>query len=132
MFVGLGLLFRVWQLDWLAVHTAQSTIQSGDGSGVSTLAQLDPKHHQTGMRVSAAHIFDERDFFFSVLIGVAVRPVRTICQRLKSTVVLFAPAVDVLPGGLIADGSLCYAVTKRIFNYYLLIPHVLCYLTHSE
>jgi len=72
------------------------------------------------------------NFSFGVLIGMAVRAVRTLCQGLERTVILLAPAVDVLPGGLVADGGFGHSVIERIFNYHLLKPHVLCYLTHSE
>ena len=84
------------------------------------------------MRVPAAHILDEFDFGICVLIGVAVRAVGAVRQRTDCAVILLPPTVDILSGCLVADCSLCDAVFQRIFNYYLLKPHVLCYLIHSE
>ena len=132
LFVRFGFLFRIRQFDGVTVYPAQSSIQPGDRSSVTTLAQLDPEHHQTGVRVSAAHIFDELDLSFSVLIGMAVRPMRAIRKGTNCSVVLLPPTVDILPGCLIADCSLCDAIFERILNYHLLKPHVLCYLIHSE
>ena len=84
------------------------------------------------MRVSAAHIFDKSDLFLCMLIRMAVGTVRTICQRTHRSVVLLPPAVDILAAGFVADCRCGYTVFKRIFNYCLLKPHVLCYLIHSE
>ena len=97
-----------------------------------TLAKLDPEYHQTGVRVSAAHILDEFNLIGGVLLWMAVGTVRVVCEGLKCSVVFLAPTVDILPSSLVADSCLCYAVIERILNYYLLKPHVLCYLTHSE
>ena len=132
MLVRFCFLFRIGKFDGLAVDAAQYTVQAGDGSGVAALTQFDPKHNQTGVGVPAAHILDELDLGVGVLVGMAVRAMRSVCQGLKCTVILLTPPVDVLSAGLVADGSLCYAVIERIRNYYLLKPHVLCYLTHSE
>ena len=132
LFVRFGFLFRVGQFYRFTVQPAQNTVQTGDGSGIASLAQLDPEHHQTGVRVPAAHVLDELDLGICMLVRVVVRAVRAICKGTNCSVVLLTPAVDVLPGGFVADCSLCDAVLKRILNYYLLKPHVLCYLIHSE
>ena len=84
------------------------------------------------MRIPAPHILNELDLGIGVLIGVAVRTVRAVCQRLECTVILLAPAVDILSGSLVADRSRCNTFFEGILNYHLLKPHVLCYLTHSE
>ncbi len=125
-------LFRVWQFDGLPTDPAKDTVQAGDGSGIAALGQLDPEHHQTGVRIPAAHILDEFDLIFCVLIGMAVRAMGAVCQGAHRTVILLAPAVDILSGCLVADRCLCYSVLERILNYHLLKPHVLCYLIHSE
>ena len=132
MFVRFRLPFGVRKLDRVTVYPAQNAVQAGDRSVVTALAQLHPEHHQASVRIPAAHVLDERNLCFGVLVGMAVGTVRAVCQRLQCTVILLAPAVDVLSAGLVADGGLCDAVLERIFNYHLLKPHVLCYLTHSE
>ena len=55
------------------VNTAKELVQPGDGSGVPSLAQLPPEHHQTCMRIPAAHIPDRHDLGFCVLVWMAVR-----------------------------------------------------------
>ena len=132
LFIRFGFFFGIRELDWFAIYPTQSTIQTRDGSGVTTLAQLYPEHHKTGVRVPAAHILDELNLRISVLVRMAVRTMRAVCQGLKRTIILLAPTVDILSGGLVANRSLCNAMFERIFNYHLLKPHVLCYLTHSE
>ncbi len=95
------------------------------------LAQFHPKHNQTRMRVSAAHIFDEGDFFRCVLVRMAVRTVRTVSKGANRAVVLFAPAIDVLTACFAANRRIGYSVLEGIFNYCLPKQHVLCYLIHS-
>ena len=67
-----------------------------------------------------------------MLVRVAVGTVRAVRQRTHRSVVLLAPAVDILSAGFVADCRCGYTVFLRIFNYCLLKPHVLCYLIHSE
>ena len=66
------LFIRFWQFDGFPVNPAQELIQGGDRSGVHTLPQLAPEHHQTSVRVSAAHIPDQSDLCLRMLIGMAV------------------------------------------------------------
>ena len=84
------------------------------------------------MRVSAAHIFHEGDFFRCVLVWMAVRTVRTVSKGANGSVVLLTPAVYVLPACFVTDRRIGYSVLEGIFNYCLLKMHVLCYLIHSE
>ena len=76
---------------------SQETIQPGNGSGVTFLPELDPQHNDPGIRVAAAHVQDELDFFRCVLVWMMMRPVRAVCQRLECTIVPLAPTVDILP-----------------------------------
>ena len=121
----------IWQFDRFAVYPAQQPIQAGYRSGISPLAKLHPKDYQTRMRVSTAHIPDQLDLGFCVLVWMAVRPVRAVCQRTHRSVVFLSPAVDILPAGFVANRRSCYPMFQRIINYCLLKPHVLCYLIHS-
>ena len=124
-------ILRIWKLHSHTTDSAQDTVKSGDGSGVAALAQFNPEHHQAGVGVSAAHILNQLQFPICVLFWMAVRPVRAVSEGLNRTVILFAPTIDVLPGGLIADGGFGNAVFQRIFNSRLLKAHILCYLIHG-
>ena len=124
-------IFGVWKLDRLTIDPAQELVQTGDGSGIAPLPEFDPKYNQTGMWVPAAHIPNEGNFLFCMLIRVTVRAVRAVCKRTNRPIIFLPPAVDILSAGLVVDRGGCYAVFQRIFNYCLLKPHILCYLIHS-
>ena len=84
------------------------------------------------MRVPAAHILNQRDLRLCVLIGMAVGTTGAVNEGTDISVVFLSPTVDVLAAGFVADCSLCDTVLHGIVNYRLLIPHILCYLIHSE
>ena len=129
--IWLGDVFRIRQLDGLSVNPAQETIQPGDGSGISPLAQLYPKYYQTRMRVSAAHVFNKGNLFFCMLLWMTVGSMRAVCQRTHRSVIFLSPTVDILSAGFVANRCPRHTVFQRIFYYCLLIPHILCYLIHS-
>ena len=52
-----------------------------------------------------------------MLVGMAVRAMGTVCQGLEGTVVPFAPAVDILPVQVVADGGFCDTMLVGILNY---------------
>ena len=80
LLIWLGNIFGIRQLYRHLAASGKHSIQAGDGSGVTTLTQLDPEHNQTGIGVSAPHILDQVQFFGCMLIGVAVWAVGTVCQ----------------------------------------------------
>ena len=41
----------IWQLYRHLAASGKHSIQAGDGSGITTLAQLDPEHDQAGMLI---------------------------------------------------------------------------------
>lgn len=73
LFIRFWNVFGIGQFYRLPVNTAKELVQPGDGSGVPSLAQLPPEHHQTCMRIPAAHIPDQLDLGFCVLVWMAVR-----------------------------------------------------------
>lgn len=80
LFVGFGDILGVRQLDCHHSLPAQDPVQSGDGTGIASHSQLYPEYHQPGVGISPAHIFDEFEFGFRVLIGVAAGPVGSVFQ----------------------------------------------------
>lgn len=132
LFIRLWNILRVRQLDRSTADPAQQLIQPGDRSGVAASAKFDPEYYQAVVWVPPAHILYQRDLSLCVLIWVTVRTVGAVCQRVYVSVVFLLPTIDILPTGLVADSGFRNAVLHRILNYCLLIPHVLCYLIHSE
>ena len=116
LFVGLGSVFRVWQLHRQLSALLKEAIQAGNGSPIAALTELHPEHDQTSIWVSAPHFVDELDLIGSVLIGVAVRTVRAILQRLQRSVIAFHPAVDVLPVCPVPDRRCCDAIFLCVVN----------------
>ncbi len=73
LFVRFWNVFGVGQFYGFPVDTAQELVQPRDGSGIPPLAQLHPEYHQTGVRIPAAHILDQLDLIFCVLVWMTVR-----------------------------------------------------------
>lgn len=78
--------------------------------------KLDPEDNETGVGVSAAHVADKPYLFRLMLVRMTVRPVRTVCQRLKSSVIALAPAVDIFPVRAISYGRFFDSVFLSIQN----------------
>ena len=97
LLIGFGDILGVQRFYGHGATFSQETIQPGNGSGVTSLPELDPQHNDPGVRVAAAHIQDKLNFFRRVLVWMMMRPVRAVCQRLERTVIPLAPAVDILP-----------------------------------
>lgn len=91
------LVFGIWQFFCHLPAFLQKAVQPGDRPAVAALPQLDPEYHQSGVRVSPAHILDEPDFLRPVLVWMAVGPMGTVLQGLQRTVVTLLPSIDVLP-----------------------------------
>ena len=51
---------------------------------------------------------------------------------MDGAIVPFAPAVDILPVQVVADGGFCDTMLVGILNYRLPEAHGLCYLIHGE
>jgi hypothetical protein len=67
LFIGFCNIFWIRKLYRHPTQATQHAVQTRDRSGVTALAQLDPKHHQAGVRVPAAHIPDELQFCLGML-----------------------------------------------------------------
>ena len=95
---------------------AKKPIQAGNGAGISPHTQLDPEYHQSGIGVPAPHVLNQSDLVLPMLIRVIVRPMRAILEARQRAVVAFAPPVDILPVGAIADCCFCHAMFVGIFD----------------
>lgn len=72
LLIWLGNILGIRQLHGHLTAFAQKSVKTRDGSGIPSLPELNPKHHQTCVGVPAAHIVDELDFFRPVLVRVMV------------------------------------------------------------
>lgn len=83
----------------------EETVEAGDGAGVAALGELYPEHDKAGIRVTPAHIEDEFGFLRGMLVRVVVGSSGAVAEGLDRAVIAAFPAVDILPVGLIFDGS---------------------------
>ena len=132
LLIRLGNVFGIWQFHSHLTSFSQEAVKARNGTGISPLPKLDPKHHQASVGVPAAHIQDEFDLLRGMLVWMAVRTVGTVGQGLERSVISFPPSVDILAVFVVADGCLCYPIFQRIFDYRLPEAHRLCYSIHSE
>lgn len=116
LFILLRDIFRIGELDGQLISLTEESIQTGNGSGISTLAQFDPEYDQTGVFIPSEHIQNKLDFFLRMLIGMAVGPMRAICQRMQSPIISLHPTVDVLPVCTVTNGSFCNSMFLCVMN----------------
>lgn len=83
----------------------EETVEAGDGAGIAALGELDPEHDKAGIRVAPAHIEDKLGFLRGMLVRVVMGSSGAVTEGLDRAVIAAFPAVDVLPVGLIFDGS---------------------------
>lgn len=116
LLIGFGHILWIWQLYCHLTTFLQETVQTRDASRIAPLSQLHPEHHQPCVGIAAAHIFNEFDFLWGVLVGVMMRAVRAILQRMQRPVVAFEPAVDILSVCMVADSCFCYPLLLCVTN----------------
>ena len=116
LLVRLGNILGIWQFDRHLAASCKHAVQAGDGACIAALAQLDPEHHQTGVGVPAAHISNQLQLCFCMLVRVAVGPMRAVCQRLQRPIIALLPPVDILAVGAVTDRCFCDSVFLSIPN----------------
>ena len=92
----------------------EEAVKAGDGAIVTTLHELDPEDDQTGVGITPAHIGDKFDLLRGMLVRVVVWASGAVPEGFHGAVETVFPAVDVLPVGLIFDGSVGNAILFSI------------------
>jgi len=116
LFVGFGDILGIWQFYCHLAASGKHSIQARYRSAVASLTQLDPEYNKTGIWISAPHITDQLQLSLGVLIGVAVRSMGSVCQRLQRPIVAFEPAIDILAVRVVTNCRLCDSVLLCITN----------------
>ena len=101
-------------------------------AGATPLAQPVPQFHHTQRRIPVAHIPDQFEFRFCVLVGVAVGPPGLAGQGLRRPAPAGLPEVDVGPAFVVFSAGTADAIFLRIFYQGLPIRHALCYTLAHE
>ena len=105
LFIRLRNLFEVGRMDGHDALSFEETVKTGNGAGVTTLGKLHPEDDQPCIRIASAHIRDELDLLRGMLVRMMMRASGTVPEGLDRAVEALFPPVDVLPVGLISDGS---------------------------
>ena len=110
LFIGFGNIFGVRRMDRHNSLFSEEAVKSGNGAGITSLPELDPKDYQAGIRIAASHIEDEFDFLRGMLVGMMVRSSGTIAQRVQGAIIPAFPTVNILSVGFIFNSSFGNAI----------------------
>ena len=72
LLIGLWDIFRVGRMDSHNALPAEEPVKASNGAGVAALREFDPENDKSGMRVAPAHVRDEFDLIWSMLIRVVM------------------------------------------------------------
>ena len=133
LFIGLRgvLLFRLFCRE--QAHFAQDAEQAFRAAGVAALAQAVPELQHAECRIPAAHIADELQLSFRVLIWMTVGPSGLAGQGRHTSVPALFPEVDVRTAFVVLPAGAADTVFFCVLHQGLPVGHVLCYtLVHEE
>lgn len=108
--------FRVGRMEGSHVLFLEETVKTRNRAGITTLHKFYPKDDQTCIRVTPAHIRDQSDLLRSVLVRMVVRSAGEVAQGLNRAVKASFPTINILPVGLVFDGSLSDAIFVGIID----------------
>lgn len=131
LLIRLGDVFGIGWLHSLQVEASHTTVESGNGALIASLAQLDPENDQPAGRIAATHILDEFYLLLRVLIGMMMRSPGVGAQRIESTVITGSEAIDELTILAVVDSGFRNAVFLSIAKNRLTILQILCYGVHE-
>ena len=106
-----------------AHHTKQALWTAGITAFLQTVPELD--HAQCW--ISAAHVADELQFGFRVLVWVTVRPSGLAGQGRFTSVPALSPEIDIRAALVVLPAGTADAVLFRVLHQGLTVFHVLCY-----
>ena len=110
----------------------EEMVKTGNGAGVTALAEFDPESDQTGMGISAAHIVDQADLIIRMLVWVVMGSAGAVPQGAPGSAIAAFPAVDILPVGFVFDSSFCDTKFFGVLNQGQTVLHIWCYTSHSR
>ena len=116
LFVRLGDILGVGGMGSHEPLFFEEAVQTGDGAGIAALHELYPEDNQPCVRVSPAHIGNELNLIRGMLAGMMVGSSGKVTEGVNGAVVAAFPAVNVLPVGLVPDGSLGDTKSLSVLN----------------
>ena len=125
--VGGFLLFRREQAQ--LSHDPEQALRA---AGIAPLPQTVPQFHHAETGVPAAHVPDQLEFRFCVLVGMAVGPPGLAAQGFHGSIPASLPEVDIRPAFVILPAGAADAIFFCILHQGLPVCHVLCYTLAHE
>ena len=116
LFIGFRDILGVRGMDSHDALFFKKAVEASNGTGIAALHEFNPENGEACMGVTPAHIGNEFDFFWGMLVRVVVRPSGEITQGLDGAVITAFPAVDILPVGLVLGSSIRNPILVSIFN----------------
>ena len=101
---------------WKQPQSAHDPIQAFWTAGIPPPPQTAPQFDQAQVRVSAVHILNQLQFFFCMLVRVAVGPPRLTGQRFHCSIPACLPEVDVRPALVVFPAGAAHTVFLRVFH----------------
>lgn len=116
MFIGFGDILGVREFFRHDPLFLKESVESGDGTLITALHELDPENNQSGMGIASAHIPDQFDLFRSMLIWMGMGTSGTVTQGIPRAIIAVFPAINILAVGLIFYGRFGNSISFSVFN----------------
>lgn len=116
------LLIRFWNISLFLLllrkhaQLTHDTKQTLGPAGITSLFEAVPQFHQTQGRIAAAHIPDELQFCFCVLVWMAVGTPGLAGQGLHTSIPASPPEVDIGPALVVLSAGTAHAIFLRVFH----------------
>ena len=116
LFIGLGCVLLPRLFLCCQSFASENAPQTFDAAAVSPLAQAAPEFYDAELGIAAAHVSDELQLRFGVLVRMTVGAPRPACQRFYAAVIPRLPEVDVRRCLVILPAGSGHSVFLRIFH----------------
>ena len=116
------LLVRFWRISlfllllWEHPQLTHDPEQALGPAGVAALFQAVPQLHQAKLRIAAAHVPDELQFRFGMLVWMAVRPPGLAGQGFHAPIPASTPEIDIGPALVVLPAGPADTIFLRIFH----------------
>ena len=101
---------------WKHAQSAHNSRQALGPAGVAPLFEAVPQLDQAQIGIAAAHIPDQLQFCFGMLVWMAVRTPRLAGQGLHTPVPASPPEVDIRPALIVFPAGPADAIFLRVFH----------------
>lgn len=116
LLIRFGNVFGIRRMDGHHVLFFEEAVKAGDGTGISSLAELDPEDDQTGMRIAAAHIGDQLCLARSMLVGMVMGTTGAVPKGVPGAIIAAFPTINILSVGFIFDSGFGNAKFLSVFD----------------